>query len=836
MLSIAMLLSITKLNAQWFQIVDPQFQTFLEANFPQAVQGDSINSAHQSVISTTILTLDNLQIQFINGIEAFQNLTKLSAKNNQFNYTYPLQNLIHLEELYLNYNYLAIQVDFTNLTQLRHLEMTNSGMLEFPILGNPNVLEVLNLNSNYIDSMPSLINYTSLKKLELYGNYISNLPTLPSGLNLTHLQIGGNDIPVGQLNVLSNYSLYFLGIGNMNLNQYPPSINSISSLKVLVLSQNNIGNIANYPQNLDTLYMSDINCTDLGVLPNSLYYLSCANNNISTINQLPTNLMSLYTSNCTTLTSISATLPNNLKVLYVNDCSLNTFSQIPNALQKLNIIGNNFTCLPSLPNTLTHLYAQNNNILCLPNLPVGNFYCDIPKWVCQIGNPNNCNTNNLIFGNVYLDNNGNEQIDSNEIMLPNVNVIAGNNYYTQCNDTGFYQATPAIGTHILKTANLNYQTNNNDTSISLTANVANLNINLPVQLLPNIHDLSIFVGTCFPPRPFETSNIIFHYKNRGTVFEDSVTIKFVPDSFLNLLSSSINYSLNGDTIVFKIYDLGINEQGTISTFFQVSLSAPMGDTLHSEASINNSFTDNNINNNISYLNEVVVNSFDPNDKNVFPNGGIPQDFIDNSDSLVYTIRFQNTGTASAFNIAITDSLSSLLDIASFKLIGYSFPPTISINNNLLTFYFNHIYLPDSNSNEPLSHGFVTFSIKPKATMINTDTLKNRAFIYFDYNEPVITNYATTYIVRPESIKEKDDLKGNVKVYPNPFREQTIFEFNLVKGNTILSIYDAYGRLIHRQNIIANSYIFKKEGLSSGIYYFSLTNDADEQFSGKLMIK
>jgi len=37
--------------------------------------------------------------------------------------------------------------------------MPNSGVLDFPILGNILSLEVLNLNANYIDTFPSFSNY-----------------------------------------------------------------------------------------------------------------------------------------------------------------------------------------------------------------------------------------------------------------------------------------------------------------------------------------------------------------------------------------------------------------------------------------------------------------------------------------------------------------------------------------------------------------------------------------------------------------------------------------------------------------------------------------------------
>ena len=54
-------------------------------------------------------------------------------------------------------------------------------------------------------------------------------------------------------------------------------------------------------------------------------------------------------------------------------------------------------------------------------------------------------------------------------------------------------------------------------------------------------------------------------------------------------------------------------------------------------------------------------------------------------------------------------------------------------------------MPDSNINEPNSHGFVSFRIKPQTTVAPNTTIPNKAAIYFDYNAPVITNTAGTLI-------------------------------------------------------------------------------------------
>ena len=48
-------------------------------------------------------------------------------------------------------------------------------------------------------------------------------------------------------------------------------------------------------------------------------------------------------------------------------------------------------------------------------------------------------------------------------------------------------------------------------------------------------------------------------------------------------------------------------------------------------------------------------------------------------------------------------------------------------------------LPDSNVNEPASHGFIKFRIQQKASNPTGARIENTAAIYFDYNAPVLTN-------------------------------------------------------------------------------------------------
>ncbi len=139
----------------------------------------------------------------------------------------------------------------------------------------------------------------------------------------------------------------------------------------------------------------------------------------------------------------------------------------------------------------------------------------------------------------------------------------------------------------------------------------------------------------------------------------------------------------------------------------------------------------------------ILDSYDPNDKQVVPFGLTNQNLIEKTTELDYTIRFQNTGTIEAVNIVVLDTLSEFLDIETIRLGMVSHDYKLLIDGDadtrVLRFQFDNINLPDSNTNEPASHGFIKFKIKQKANNRIGTVIKNRAAIYFDFNSPIITN-------------------------------------------------------------------------------------------------
>lgn len=136
----------------------------------------------------------------------------------------------------------------------------------------------------------------------------------------------------------------------------------------------------------------------------------------------------------------------------------------------------------------------------------------------------------------------------------------------------------------------------------------------------------------------------------------------------------------------------------------------------------------------------VIGAFDPNDKQGFPLGYGDEHFIEQNQPIDFLIRFQNTGTDTAFNVVVLDVLSENFDLSSLEVGAASHPFELQVlENRTLEFSFNNIMLPDSNVNESASHGFFKYSVRQLPDLPLGTRFENSAAIYFDFNDPIITN-------------------------------------------------------------------------------------------------
>ena len=237
-------------------------------------------------------------------------------------------------------------------------------------------------------------------------------------------------------------------------------------------------------------------------------------------------------------------------------------------------------------------------------------------------------------------------------------------------------------------------------------------------------------------------------------------------------------------------------------------------------------------------------AFDPNDKNAAPAGYQSRHRIEPNTDLTYKIRFQNTGTDTAFNIVVLDTLSDLLDVSTFVPLVSSHPYVLEIvDSNVLKYSFENIMLPDSNINEPGSHGFFKFGIQQQPDVAIGSVIENSAAIYFDFNEPIITNtYFHTIgfdFIELRVVTSTDELLSPIQlsIHPNPVGDYAILRFEKEAiQNGEFQLYDLQGKQVRRYEFSGNELSIERGDLQSGMYLFEVQADGVLVGNGKLVIK
>ncbi len=241
-----------------------------------------------------------------------------------------------------------------------------------------------------------------------------------------------------------------------------------------------------------------------------------------------------------------------------------------------------------------------------------------------------------------------------------------------------------------------------------------------------------------------------------------------------------------------------------------------------------------------------VGSWDPNDKRGFPKGYENQHYIEANSKIDYVVRFQNTGSDTAFRVVIRDTISEWLDIRDIQTGASSHPYTYEIyGENIIKFTFDNINLPDSTTNEVASHGFIKFRIGQQLDNSNGTVINNSAAIYFDYNVPIITNETFHTIGEDyiEIVSNKNIFVPGVHVdfYPNPFKEAVNIKMTYDDGSVIpdfenktFNLFDTQGQLIRSEDFIGNEHQFLRKGLTTGLYFFQIEIKNKLIIGGKLI--
>ena len=361
---------------------------------------------------------------------------------------------------------------------------------------------------------------------------------------------------------------------------------------------------------------------------------------------------------------------------------------------------------------------------------------------------------NLIDATLFIDNNGNNIKEADEPLFTDANIITSkrsDNIITH-SSTGrtFIEIDTGNYVTIVKPDRPYYTVSPATHQTSFSTNINIDTVYFGLKPIPNKRDLSISLITLGIARPGFPLSYQLTCKNKGTDSVKNFSLKFFNNAKLNFISATFSQTaIVGDTLIWNITQLNPDQSINIILSFSI-LPPPVvnnGDNLIVNANVSSPVTDNYPVDNNAVDFQIVRGSFDPNDKKESHGGKIQISDVNNGEYLQYTIRFQNTGTDTAFNVYIRDTLSSLLDWSTLEMLSASENYKLTVRNgNQLLWGFDNINLPDSNTNEAASHGYVTFRIKPAATVSVGSIITNNAFIYFDFNLPVETNLETTQVV------------------------------------------------------------------------------------------
>ncbi|MDC8000633.1 T9SS type A sorting domain-containing protein [Aequorivita todarodis] len=462
-------------------------------------------------------------------------------------------------------------------------------------------------------------------------------------------------------------------------------------------------------------------------------------------------------------------------------------------------------------------------------------------------NRSDCNTDteilslcnyNTILGNIRydFDTNGCDQSDYNASSLL-VDVTNGvNNYRTLTNEDGSYVVFVGEGTFTTtinsESLPANFEAAPASVTTVFTGNGNEDTADFCLTATTVFDDLRVSILPLDAARPGFDSEYLIVYENLGTQpLDGEVSLQFDDSRQGFLIADPSQTSINGNLISWDFTDLVPFQSREIRAVFN-TFPPPINqgdDVLQFSAIINPISSDINPDNNVADLNQIIVNSYDPNDKQVAQGVSI---FIEEaSEYLDYVVRFQNTGTANATTVKISDQLSDNLNWNTVRTLSSSHDYRVEIrNDNEVYFIFENIDLPPESTDPEASKGYIAFQVLPMLDLQIGDFVNNTANIFFDFNPPIITNTVTTTIIDELSVPENS--WKELSLFPVPTKGNVSIKYN----GTIqqIDIYNELGQLLLKQFNPNGIYFIETEKLSNGIYFVKLRDDKAKETVKKLI--
>lgn len=777
---------------------------------------------------------------------------------------------------------------------LRTLTCDSNQITALPVL--PNTLEAIFCSHNLLTALPTLPD--SLENLACNYNQITHLPALPSKtqiiLSVSNQLTSLPALPASLgLLICDSNQITSLPVLPANMLHLACSANALHSLptlpnglEFLSCGSNNISGLPTLPSALLRLHVQNSpNLACLPVLPASLNFLNVENTGITCLPNLPTGVtvtttLPLCIANNSNACPVYGQLSGVTFIDYDNDCLMDSLSDVilPNMLVSArNIMTNTIFTTYSNQEAKFALLLPFDSIYLIEFTPQpAELFQRCPSVVIMPTNLDPHSIHNLGAAPT--------------VMLPLLEVDIETPFLRRCFESNYFVKYSNVGTmgatntyidiefdsylaYVSNSANFTatdlgnntYRFNIGDIAQSTTNN---FNITVDVScdaVLGQVHctnahiypDLTASLANWSGPiielmDSCMTDSVLFQLTNIGNAMSTTQTYQIIEDNLMYrpatpfLLAAGQSLDIVVPTQEGKIYRIEATQAAGFPAILGDNPAWAVVQNCNGISSTSANFVQQFYTNygNLSQDNDCEANrgAYDPNDKNAQILGYGAQNCIAANTNLDYKIRFQNTGTDTAFRVFILDTLNAnVLDINTIRMGASSHNYTWELlDNNVLRFIFDNIGLVDSFTNEPLSNGFISFSIDQKADLPVGSRIENSAAIYFDFNAPVITNTAMHTICADFVLLSNTEFlqeNVNISAAPNPFDNQTIIQISATQNTPLsLQLYDATGRIVQQLDSQNNQFELKRNDLPSGVYFYQIFSAQQPVGRGKLMAR
>lgn len=225
----------------------------------------------------------------------------------------------------------------------------------------------------------------------------------------------------------------------------------------------------------------------------------------------------------------------------------------------------------------------------------------------------------------------------------------------------------------------------------------------------------------------------------------------------------------------------------------------------------------------------VFDLVETNNISAYPVGYREEHLINQNEDIEYTVHFQNRGTDTVHNMYIGSFIDESLNVESLVPGPSSHDYTVSIiDERRLKIDFKNMHLPNAETDELGSKGFVKFRVSQNPNVPLGTVIKGSSVIFFELEDGIVTN-EVTHLVGEEFIEiilnDKDILLDNeLVVAPNPAVSSVRIQLPERYRNLSYVMYDTKGAVVSAANAPSNVFYISRDFIERGMYFLELRSE------------